>query len=538
MTEERNHATLRDYLLTLRRRKFVILGIVIVAAAVAGALAASQAKTYTAQSSLQALDLSQSAGFADLLQSQQNVPQATAAQLSQTATRPDILLAIKRRLRLPDSVDQIKSKLAISQDQQSNFVLITATSSDAPGAAALANTAANAVADLSNEAVRTQYAAIARRDSNEATTLLAPFAGRKLNQLSSNDQARFQANTQEAQQLGQLAARVLAFSRAASVAQVTSQATVPTAPAGPHPVSSAILGAIAGLVLALIVVAILESMDHRLRRPDEAEAVLGLPYIGAVPKGSLGMTPGGKGSEPLNISAFRMIRTNLRFLATSSDESEEMRSILVTSPMSGEGKTTVSFGLAMSSAASGLNTLLIEADVHRPVHAKRLGLASGPGLADYLRGGVSPGEILQTYRFTDPTSQSTNGGSSNATTSMLTCITAGSSGSLAAAQVGGEKFAQMIAEVTKAYDLVVIDSAPLLAVAETSEMVALVDAVAVCVRIGATTVEHARAAKAAFDRLPPKPKGLVLTDLPRDIAGYYGYAYEYSSQPEKTGARG
>jgi succinoglycan biosynthesis transport protein ExoP len=537
MTEERNHATLRDYLLTLRRRKFVILGIVIVAAVVAGALAASQAKTYTAQSSLQALDLSQSAGFADLLQSQQNVPQATAAQLSQTATRPEIMLAIKRRLHLPDSVDQIRSKLAISQDQQSNFVLITATSSDAPGAAALANTAANAVADLSNSAVRTQYAVIARRDSNEATTLLAPFAGRKLSQLSSNDQARFQANTQEAQQLGQLAARVLAFSRAASVAQVTSQATVPTAPAGPHPVSSAILGAIAGLVLALIVVAILESMDHRLRRPDEAEAVLGLPYIGAVPKGSLGMTPGGKG-DPLNISAFRMIRTNLRFLATSSDESEEMRSILVTSPMSGEGKTTVSFGLAMSSAASGLNTLLIEADVHRPVHAKRLGLASGPGLADYLRGGISPGEILQTYRFTDPTSQGNNGGSSNGVASTLTCITAGSSGSLAAAQVGGEKFAQMIAEVTKAYDLVVIDSAPLLAVAETSEMVALVDAVAVCVRMGATTVEHARAAKAAFDRLPPKPKGLVLTDLPRDIAGYYGYAYEYSSKPEKTGARG
>jgi capsular exopolysaccharide synthesis family protein len=318
-----------------------------------------------------------------------------------------------------------------------------------------------------------------------------------------------------------------------TVAQVTSTASLPSSPSGPHPISNVILGGIAGLVLALLVTWILESVDRRLRRPDEAEAVLGLPYVGAVPAGALGQTPGGKG-DAMSIPAFRMIRTNLRFLA-SAGESHDLRSILVTSPMSGEGKTTVSLGLALSAAASGLNTLLIEADVHRPVHAQRLGLASGPGLADYLRGGLSPGEILQTYRFVEP-SPGVNGATPNGSGSTLTCITAGSVASVAAAQLGSERFANILAEVTKVYDLVVIDSAPLLAVAETSEMVALVDAVAVCVRIGTTTVEHARAARAAFERLPAKPKGLVLTDLPRDIAGYYGYSYGYADSAAATTA--
>jgi Mrp family chromosome partitioning ATPase len=93
----------------------------------------------------------------------------------------------------------------------------------------------------------------------------------------------------------------------------------------------------------------------------------------------------------------------------------------------------------------------------------------------------------------------------------------------------------MLAEVREAYDVVVIDTAPLLAVAETSEIVSLVDAVVFCLRLGATSVEQARAARAALDRLPGRPTGLVLTDLERDIGGYYGYAYEYASASETAG---
>jgi capsular exopolysaccharide synthesis family protein len=310
------------------------------------------------------------------------------------------------------------------------------------------------------------------------------------------------------------------------VAQVAALATVPTSPSAPHPMSSIIVGAVAGLAVALLVVWFLESLDRRLRRPDEAETLFGLPVIGSLPEGVLGRTPG-QGDDPSGLSAFRMIRTQLRFIG--GDEAQDQRSILVTSPMSGEGKTTVSLGLALSAASSGLTTLLIEADVHRPVHAKRLGLNPEPGLADYMKGGLSPGEVLQTFRFVDPSLHKPNGGPPNGNASSLTVITAGNTSSFLGAELGSRKFADVIAEVTKVYDLVVIDSAPLLAVAETSEMVSFVDAVVACLRLGSTTTEQTRAARAAFERLPKRPTGLVLTDLAQDASGYYGYAYEYSA---------
>jgi Mrp family chromosome partitioning ATPase/LPS O-antigen subunit length determinant protein (WzzB/FepE family) len=530
MTEERNHATLRDYLLTLRRRKFVILGIVLAAAAVAGALAFTEPKQYTAQASLQAQDLSQSAALAGIQQTQQNVPQATAAQLAQTATQPEVLQKVKRQLRLPDSIDAIRSKFTISQDQQSNFILMSAAAPTPGEAARLANSAVSAVAGVSNAAARAQFARIATRYSQQAASVLREFAGKNYGQLSSTDRARFQAVTGEANQLEQLAARVDAFSKAVTVAQVATVATPPSSPSSPHPVSNLILGAILGFVVSLLVVWFLESLDRRLRRPDEAETVLGLPVVGSVKKGALGQLPG-HSNDAMPIAAFRMIRTNVRFLASGHDEADaaQPRSLLVTSPMSGEGKTTLSLGLALSAAASGLTTLLIEADVHRPVHAARLGLAPGPGLADYMRGGVSPGEVLQIYRFVDPALQHANGAAPNGNASQLTCITAGNVSSFQAASLGTERFAKMIAEVAQVYDFVVIDSAPLLAVAETSEMVAFVDSVVMCARLGSTTVEQARAARTALERLPKRPAGIVLTDLDHDASGYYGYAYEYAS---------
>jgi Mrp family chromosome partitioning ATPase len=85
----------------------------------------------------------------------------------------------------------------------------------------------------------------------------------------------------------------------------------------------------------------------------------------------------------------------------------------------------------------------------------------------------------------------------------------------------------MITEVSRVYDLVVIDTAPMLAVPETPEMMALVDAVVFCARLGRTTVEQARNVRTALARLPERPTALVLTDLDPGIGGYYGYTYSY-----------
>ncbi len=525
-SEQRSHATIRDYLATLRRRKLVILGLIIVGAAAGVALSLTSPKSYTAQAKLEALDPSQSAGYAGLQQADVNLNTETSAQLAQTATRSQVIGAVKARLRLPDTIDQIRSKLSLSEDATSNYVLLSATGSTPEAAAALANTTANAIATLSNQAIRAQFAAVALQDNNAARALLAPFAGKPSGQLSATDQARFQANNTEASQLDQLAARIAAFSKVVTVAQVEAAAPVPTSPSSPHAATSAVLGGIVGLFIALLVVWFLESLDRRLRRPDEAESILGLPIVAAVHRGDLGKNPA-EAKDGLNLAPFRMLRTNIRLLASGSDEPP--RSILITSAVSEEGKTTVALGLAMSAAVAGLRTVLIEADVHRPVHAKRLGLAQGPGLTDYLRGGIVPSAVVQQYAFVDPSSRrgQTNGSASNGTVSRIACITAGTPRSFPATALGSEEFANVISQVSEVYDLVVIDTAPLLAVPETLEIIAFADAIVLCARLGRTTVEQARSVRASLGRLPERPTAAVLTDLDPGVGAYYGYTYPY-----------
>jgi capsular exopolysaccharide synthesis family protein len=521
---------MRDYLFTLRRRAWIVVGIALVAALVAAGLAFLQTKSYTAQASVNATPPAQNAGLAGLLTTTQELPTTTAAALEQTITRPQVLTAVKKELNLSGSLTDIANNISTTTDTNSDFVLISGTASTAVGAQRFTDAVANAVVNLDNGSVQATYRGLAVQEQNQAQRLEAQFKGTNIARLNGAQLQAYQSALTSAQTYASNAARLGTFSSVVSVAQIEALATIPSSPDGPHLVLNVILGLVVGTVLGLLLVWLLESFDRRLRRPDEASSLLELPILGVVEKGGLGKTPAADSKNAPSISAFRMLRTNVRFLSPGSPP----RAVLVTSSMSEEGKTTVAMGLALSSAAAGFNTLLIEGDVHRPAHARRLGLNNGPGLADYLSEGLSPDKVLQVRPFTEAFAGLSSNGSSNGKTSKLTCITAGNVTAFAGDALGSQRFADVINEVKQVYDMVVIDSAPLLAVAETSEMIAFADAVVFCVRMGKTTAEQARAAHAALARLPEKLAGLVITDLQRKVGGYYGYTYGDAYMPDKA----
>ena len=231
------------------------------------------------------------------------------------------------------------------------------------------------------------------------------------------------------------------------------------------------------------------------------------------------------------METFRILRTNLDYI----DQGRPVKTVLVTSPLPEEGKTTVSIGLALASALGGRRTLLVEADLHRPVHAERLGLAKSPGLTDYLVGRAEPQDVVQLKDFVDPAAAvgdgvATNGAAPEARRLRLSCITAGTDSGNVGELFGSERFASFLEEVSEVYDLVVIDTAPLLAVAETSQLVPLADALLVCLRMGRTTTDQAQVGSEALERLPERPTGLVATGVTERAAGaysYYSYAYGY-----------
>jgi capsular exopolysaccharide synthesis family protein len=521
---------MRDYLFTLRRRAWVVVGLALIAALVAAGLAFLQTKSYTAQASVNATPPQQNAGLVGLLTTTQELPATTAAALEQTATRPQIITAVQKELGLSGSITDIQNNIATATDANSNFVLISGTASTAVGAQRFTNAVATAVVNLDNQQTQLTYAKLAAQEQAQGQKLEAPFKGVDIGKLNGAQLQAYQSALASAQTYATNAARLATYAQVVSVAQIEALATAPTGPNGPHLVVNLILGLVVGTVLGLLLVWLLESFDRRLRRPDEASSLLELPVLGVVEKGGLGKAPSAGDKHAPSISAFRMLRTNVRFLSPG----EPPRAVLVTSSMSEEGKTTVAMGLALSSAASGLNTLLIEGDVHRPAHARRLGLNTGPGLADYLSDGLSPDKVLQVRPFAEQFAGLSNNGSSNGKTSKLTCITAGNINAFSGDALGSQRFADVINEVKQVYDMVVIDSAPLLAVAETSEMIAFADAVVFCVRMGKTTSEQVRAARATLGRLPDKLAGIVITDLQRNVGGYYGYSYGDAYVPDKA----
>ena len=167
-------------------------------------------------------------------------------------------------------------------------------------------------------------------------------------------------------------------------AELVQSATPPTSPSAPKTVRNTALGWIIGLLLGVALAALLERLDRRLRRPEDFEETFGMPVLTEIPE-SKSLVRSNNGIGELLASeggAFQMLRARLRYFNVDRD----IRSVLVTSAAPAEGKTTVAWNLAASSASAGSATILLEADMHRPTIAARTGIRARPGLSELLSG--------------------------------------------------------------------------------------------------------------------------------------------------------
>jgi succinoglycan biosynthesis transport protein ExoP len=135
-----------------------------------------------------------------------------------------------------------------------------------------------------------------------------------------------------------------------------------------------------------------ERLDRRLRDINELESTFSLPVLAGIPNSKgVGGSRNGAPLEPHETESFRMLRTRLRYFNVDRD----IRTVLITSAAAQDGKTTVAWHLALSTAESGSRALLLEADFHRPTVAERQNLQPLPGLAELLSGQASAEGALQ-----------------------------------------------------------------------------------------------------------------------------------------------
>jgi capsular exopolysaccharide synthesis family protein len=514
MKDGPRYVTIRDYLQVVRRYRLMIVVVVIAFAAAAYALSSGQKKEYQAEAALSFADSSQDSDLFGLDSAPNQTSEERAAVNAEAVTRPTTAARVKRRLRLHQSVDDLQTSVSARAEARTNLVVIQARAGQAALAARIANGFARETRARLERRQRRRYA-------QAAAQLRKRFRTLKKQSRDSFSRAVF----------AERISRIEALQDFAAPAQIVRRAEAPDAPASPRPLRDGFLGALLGLALGLVAAFLRDALDRRMRGSAEIEREFELPLLGQVSREAMGRVAfsvnGRDKLSPPDMEAFRILRTNLDLL----EPRQAVRSVLVTSALPEEGKSTVAGSLATASAVAGRRTLMIESDLRRPTLAKRLGIAQRPGLSDLLAGTVELREAIQTIALHGPGTESNNAATHPAET--LDCITAGTPSPRPAEVLDSDRMRALLSTDTVGYDLVVLDTSPLLPVADTLELLPHVDATLICVRASTTTREDAKAAKSVLERVPPRTAGLVVTGVKgsdRSAYGYYSYKYAYAEK--------
>jgi len=282
-----------------------------------------------------------------------------------------------------------------------------------------------------------------------------------------------------------------------------------------RPVRSQTLGIalVIGLMLGLGTAVGVDWMDQRMRSPEEVQARLGIPLLGAVPHIVGKQTIVERGQcvhlDPMSgaAEAYRSIRTAIYFGSGGS----QFRTLLITSPEAGDGKSTVASNLAISMAQAGRRVLLIDADFRRPRQHVIFAMSQENGLAGALTGGASLDEAIR-----------------KTPVSGLDLLPAGFMPVNPAEILNSPEFAQVTGELTKKYDHVIFDSPPVMPVTDARILGAMCELTLIVLRAEKSTRRGSRQAVEGLLGVGARLIGTVVNDVPRRGSyGYYHYYYGY-----------
>ena len=301
--------------------------------------------------------------------------------------------------------------------------------------------------------------------------------------------------------------------RRATNVRVVDQAEVPGAPVSPNLRADMTFALVAGLVFAIGLAFGFEYLDNRIKTPQELKAQLGIPFLGMVPTVTVEGEPNPllDGGVPQNFAeAFKSVRTNVLF--SSADEG--MRTLVVTSAGPGEGKSLVASNLALALAQAGQRVLLIDADMRRPRVHDIFGGSQEPGLSNVLAGNAKTSEAIRKSK-----------------TSGLWLMPAGHIPPNPAELLGSRRYTDFMASLSVHFDWVLLDTPPVMVVADSSIVANQSSGVVFVVRADHTSKHSVRAAVEQLEAANAHLIGSVLNSVDLVRNPYYYSAYyrkEYS----------
>jgi exopolysaccharide transport family protein len=301
-------------------------------------------------------------------------------------------------------------------------------------------------------------------------------------------------------------------------ARIASEAMLPLKPVSPNKKLNLLLGSIAGIALGGLAVVLAELMNVGLRTSDEVEQRLGRPYLGAIPELS-SVVAKARGSvrrqlrgRPIDyvvarpLSAFPEAFRNLKASALAPGHGDAIRVVAVTSALPREGKSTVSVCLARTAAIQGWRVLLIDCDLRRPGVTAAIGADPGAGLLQVLSGDAR----LEDAVVRDEPSGADLlllPGPTDATNDVF----------------GSSAMDKLLGDLKQRYDLIVLDTPPVLPVADARILSTKADAVIFAANWNKTPRRAVQTALKILEAMGARIAGVTLTRVDMTKQGKYGY---------------
>ncbi|WP_256793827.1 polysaccharide biosynthesis tyrosine autokinase [Terrabacter sp. Ter38] len=457
---------LQDYLNVIRKRWMIIAAVALVTLGLAAAYTALTPRTYAATTQF---FVSTSGDDTTSSLAQGNTfTQARVKSYSQLLESPKVLDPVIKRVGIDTSADRLAAQVTSTIPLDTVIIDVTVTSGSPAGAQRIAA----AIGDVFPQIIQE----IERKQGQESPVKVT----------------------------------------------VVKEAAVDPTPVSPKPARNLALGLILGLLLGFGVALLRDVLDKSVKSQRDLEAVTDRTILGGIAYDS------DASAHPLIVQvdprsqraeAFRSLRTNLQFI----DVANPPKSIVVTSSLPGEGKSTTTANLALSLAETGLKVVVIEGDLRRPRLLDYLGFEGSVGLTDVLVGRVAVDDVLQPFGRTG-----------------LRLLGAGPIPPNPSELLGSSNMEQLVEDLAERFDYVLIDAPPLLPVTDAAVLSTIVDGAIVVVGAGVAQREHVRRALDSLEAVNGSVLGLILNRVKAKEggAGYGTYEYDYRPESERQRAKG
>lgn len=271
-----------------------------------------------------------------------------------------------------------------------------------------------------------------------------------------------------------------------------------------------VLAVFLGIFMGIGIIFILYYFDDTIKSNEDIEEKIGLPVLSKIFKSDVSKKDKtelvlSKYPKALVSESIKTLRTNLQF----SSVDEDIKTILVTSSMPGEGKSFVSANLAIAFAQARKRVLLVDCDMRKGRQHLLFNVSNSKGLSKLLISKVKPSEIIDYINQTQ--------------IKNLSLLTRGSCPPNPSELLGSKKNKQVIDILKKDYDIIIFDGAPCNGISDSLIMSSLIDKVIIVSAEGITPKEIIETTKNSLEKVDASVAGIVINKVNRKNVKYYGY---------------